>query len=42
MYIGTSADPRRKASSLEEDTCLINLKTMVLDDGVDRNSTGKC
>ena len=42
LSIGTSADPRRKASSLEEDTCWINLNTMVLDDGEDRNSIGKC
>ena len=42
MCIGTSADPRRKVSFLEEDTCLINLNTMVMDDGEDRTRTESC
>ena len=36
----TSADLRRKIPSLEEDTCLIHLNTMVLGDGEDRDRTG--
>ena len=40
MCTVTSGGPLRKALYLEEGMCWIDLNTMVLDDGVDRDMSG--